>query len=823
MKRIYFSIIGVCISIFTFAQCFTNQVPLIASNSGNGDCYNDNLFVNGSIISSNSGFQSTGNSYQSFSSPFINLQIGNNYNFEIFGISNSNYNLCVWFDFNGNQIFEQSEQAIYINNSTNIYQSFYITIPADAIIDTIKVRLIILQDAGGWGSGADDACNIISNGEIEEYDAIIGCPNSGSVYFQDNQIFCYQNTVLLYASADFGDVSWYTDTNLAPVFTGNNFYLPISISTVDTIVFVQNTYGTCFNGSKYPMNMHILPLPQVIINSPDTVHSCTSYTFIASPGFLDYYWSTGQTGDTITISSGYGGSLSVNATFDNGCISSDQVLAYIAPDSPSTYAHAAKSSDFCNDHIFNLQYDSLVSPGTCSWYLLPSNTLVGTGSFVQYFVSSTGNYQFKACINSTCGLDTAFLNISYLLNPAYDSLSVMNGNGAGNSIHSVCYTGNSLQAYIAGFTGTVLRWYACDTINFSWFPFEIPNDTLAISSMYVTMGHVYAMFAEIIDQNGCIKNTDTLFVKPENTLSLNLPDNYTMCNFPGDYGIPAVDYGVYDLLWSTGDTTNNIYIDTEGLYTITTLDNITGCINYDQVIIHIGSANITLLPPVTYICSELMQLNFMNENAISWTEYDESWGFINSGNNIDYFVNYQGFNEYLVIEANVGGCSIIDTTYIDFIGSFSFNLGNDVSTTQSSYTINGPAGYSSYLWNPIGNTSSITVTNSGNYSLTIDNGFGCIFTDTIHVSFIPNNIQKENESTSISIYPNPASKNISFVSENPINEIKIVDLTGRIIINKECIGSNNFSLDISKLPEGYYFSEITTNQGKSVKKIIITK
>ena len=47
-----------------------------------------------------------------------------------------------------------------------------------------------------------------------------------------------------------------------------------------------------------------------------------------------------------------------------------------------------------------------------------------------------------------------------------------------------------------------------------------------------------------------------------------------------------------------------------------------------------------------------------------------------------------------------------------------FSLGNDTVVCQNSFTINGPAGYTTYLWSNGATTQNITVNTSGSYSLT---------------------------------------------------------------------------------------------------------
>lgn len=69
------------------------------------------------------------------------------------------------------------------------------------------------------------------------------------------------------------------------------------------------------------------------------------------------------------------------------------------------------------------------------------------------------------------------------------------------------------------------------------------------------------------------------------------------------------------------------------------------------------------------------------------------------------------------------------------------NLGNDISICQGTPTILGAnlPPYSSYLWSTGATTPTITVTQAGNYSLTVTDRFGCTASDniTVTVSSLP--------------------------------------------------------------------------------------
>lgn len=72
----------------------------------------------------------------------------------------------------------------------------------------------------------------------------------------------------------------------------------------------------------------------------------------------------------------------------------------------------------------------------------------------------------------------------------------------------------------------------------------------------------------------------------------------------------------------------------------------------------------------------------------------------------------------------------------------------------------------------------------------------------------------------INVYPNPFSDILNITAHNlKITQVKVINLQGQIIIEKE-IKANELQLDASTLRSGIYFIEITTNEGRIVKKII---
>ncbi|MEN7549403.1 T9SS type A sorting domain-containing protein [Rapidithrix thailandica] len=75
----------------------------------------------------------------------------------------------------------------------------------------------------------------------------------------------------------------------------------------------------------------------------------------------------------------------------------------------------------------------------------------------------------------------------------------------------------------------------------------------------------------------------------------------------------------------------------------------------------------------------------------------------------------------------------------------------------------------------------------------------------------------------VNVYPNPARDVIYIHSEIGINEMALVDLSGRIIQRQSYSRQKRLELSLSTLPKGMYLLHLNTQQGQLVKKIVLAK
>ncbi|MCB2220256.1 MAG: T9SS type A sorting domain-containing protein [Bacteroidetes bacterium] len=141
----------------------------------------------------------------------------------------------------------------------------------------------------------------------------------------------------------------------------------------------------------------------------------------------------------------------------------------------------------------------------------------------------------------------------------------------------------------------------------------------------------------------------------------------------------------------------------------------------------------------------------------------------------------------------------------------------------------GLASFDGFNWT-IYNKNNSALTSNWIGSVAIDNnGTKWIGSGGDLVAFNENGIPvgvedltADNGQSSVLIYPNPASNNISLVSQprTEIISLEILDIQGKIILHKDVM-DNSFSVKVSNYPRGLYFVRILTSEGMEVEKLII--
>ncbi|WP_127846316.1 T9SS type A sorting domain-containing protein [Psychroflexus aestuariivivens] len=96
-----------------------------------------------------------------------------------------------------------------------------------------------------------------------------------------------------------------------------------------------------------------------------------------------------------------------------------------------------------------------------------------------------------------------------------------------------------------------------------------------------------------------------------------------------------------------------------------------------------------------------------------------------------------------------------------------------------------------------------------------------IETNVANTEFTVLSTNKFDKKQNISIYPNPSDLEINIETLAPIQNIKIYDLHGRIVLSQNNSDSNlNLKLDVSNLSKGIYLIKLETSEGQFTQKLI---
>lgn len=241
--------------------------------------------------------------------------------------------------------------------------------------------------------------------------------------------------------------------------------------------------------------------------------------------------------------------------------------------------------------------------------------------------------------------------------------------------------------------------------------------------------------AEIIIYDTCLSQTEIaaiegyLYDKYSRPVTLG-PDitvNYGYCN---QITLDASERYIW-YQWSTGDTTQTIPINNSGTYSVTVSDAF-GQISSDTVIVNIPSLP---PPPDTIFCegdSIIWNVNQGPAYKYLWSTGDTTPSLT---------VTQQGFYAVTIsdtISSAQGGPCSASVGYNFVIDSFSLQttLGPDTIMCGNALlgVKNNPFPISNFLWSTGSADSVISITSSGQYSVTATSTNGCSAIDTINIT-----------------------------------------------------------------------------------------
>ncbi len=227
--------------------------------------------------------------------------------------------------------------------------------------------------------------------------------------------------------------------------------------------------------------------------------------------------------------------------------------------------------------------------------------------------------------------------------------------------------------------------------------------------------------------------------------------------------------------------------------------------------------------------TKLLNLNALNPN-VKFCEGESIT--INASNNFQSYLWSTGATTPTITTSVPGTyhVTVIDSIGIQYCDSImvqwqniNLNLGPDASIVPGqSFVLIANAPGSQFLWSDGSTGNQLTVDTIGTYWVKVTSTLGCVFYDTINVSFNLINIDEVDLNKIIAYYPNPANNEINIDLKGSYKQIniKINDVVGKQLFIENYKNKNALKINLEQFTKGIYLVEIVADNQHAVLKII---
>jgi large repetitive protein len=454
----------------------------------------------------------------------------------------------------------------------------------------------------------------------------------------------------------------------------------ITVSTAGIYTVTATDDNGC-QGTSAPVNVTINsnPAPTVTAGGPTTLCQGQSVTLTASAG-ASYLWSTGATTQSITVSSA--GNYTVTVTDANGCSGTSAPVTVTVNPLPTPTVTAGGPTTFCQGGSVTLTASAAVS------------YLWSTGAVGQSItVSTSGNYTVQVTDANGCVATSAPVVVN--VNPLPTPTVTADGPTTFCQGGSVTLTSSAAASYL-------------------W--------STGATTQSITVSTAGNYQVTVTDVNGCGNASafTTVSVRPNPTPGITASGPTTFCQ-GGSVTLTASAGASY--LWSTGATTQSITVSASGSYSVTVTD-VNGCsgtsVPTAVTVSPLPTPTVLADGPTTFCAGGSVTLVSTGAAFYSW-----STGAITQS------ITVSATGNYSVTVTDANGCTATSapvsvnanpnpTPTVSTGGPTTFCAGGSVTLTSSFAQ--------SYLWSNGATTQAITVSATGNYSVTVTDGNGCVGT-----------------------------------------------------------------------------------------------
>lgn len=230
----------------------------------------------------------------------------------------------------------------------------------------------------------------------------------------------------------------------------------------------------------------------------------------------------------------------------------------------------------------------------------------------------------------------------------------------------------------------------------------------------------------VIDSRGCYQ--EATYEVLDQSIHIALPDTIIVCAPGTGEIIPDVSggLGIYEYLWSSGDTGEELYGLDAGIYTVTVTDE-GGCSGVASVEVVESASNIDILISKIEDCGNGTGSIYISVHG-GIAPYDIRW----SNGSTNYNISDLNAGNYTVTVTDKNGCSREENIVIESTGL------RIVIERTSCHTLRTKEFYGhppySYKWNNGEEVAEIVADTKGIYAVTVTDAKGCVKTANTNYS-----------------------------------------------------------------------------------------
>ncbi len=482
-----------------------------------------------------------------------------------------------------------------------------------------------------------------------------------------------------------------------------NFYGQ-NITTAGTYTHTLQTVNGCDSVITLTLTVKNLPTPSI---SGNTVICQGQSTTLTANGGTSYVWNNASTNSSINVSQS--GVYTVTATNAEGCSNTANVTVTV---NPLPNVNITGNSSFCQGDNMTL---TATGASTYVWSNTSTNASITVSNAGTYTVTGTNANGCSKTATKTVTVNPTYnvaLTHSMCEGESYNfygqnitvagtythTLQTVNGCDSVltltvtlKALPTVTITGNTTLC--EGETTTLT---ATGGISYIW------SNTATTNSINVSQSGVYTVTAT--NAEGC-SNTANVTVTVNPLPNVSISGNNSFCQ--GD-DVTLTASGANTYVWSNASTNAAITVSNAGNYTVTGTDG-NGCSNTATKAV---SVNPTYNTPLTHSMCEGESYNFYGQNITTAGTYTHTLQTVN------------GCDSVLTLTVTL---KALPPTAI---------TGNTTLCEGESTTLTATGGVT-YVWSNTSTGNSITVNQSGVYTVTATNAEGCSATANVTVTVNP--------------------------------------------------------------------------------------